>query len=247
MRRFIFIFCLLLPACMRAQTNFANVQGVVRDPQHLPIGRADVTLRSAGTGAARHIVTNTIGIYDAPAMATGSYQVSVAVPGFAMVTRQVTLEVGQHLTLDFDLQLASVDQAVAVKSGSVAIDSTRTSVGEVIEPRAIEDLPLNGRMILDLALTVPGAHMGAGAQQGNVNPLYWRPGQNSALSLGGARPNTNYFLLDGGTNTDPTFWTQNLSVSPDAIQEFRIDTSSYGADQGGAGGGQRFRVGQPVP
>lgn len=238
MRRLALVLSFGAVSSLYAQSNFADVQGFVRDPQHRPIVDADVTLLSTATGAIRHVATDAVGIYDAPALATGVYTISVAAPGFASLSRQVTVEAGQHLSLDFDLGLASVDQIVAVQGGSVTMDTTKSSVGEVIEPKAIQDLPLNGRMILDLALTVPGAHMGSGAQEGDTNPLYWRPGQNSALSLGGARPNANYYLLDGGTNTDPTFWTQNLSLSPDAIQEFRIDVSSYQADQGGAGGGQ---------
>ncbi len=71
-----------------------------------------------------------------------------------------------------------------------------------------------------------------------MNPLYWRPGQRSAVSIGGGRPNANYFLLDGATNTDPTFNAQNLSASPDAVQEFQVQTGSYSAEMGGAGGGQ---------
>jgi len=76
------------------------------------------------------------------------------------------------------------------------------------------------------------------AQTGDMNPLYWRPGQRSAISVGGNRPNANYFLLDGATNTDPTFNTQNFSASPDAVQEFQVQVGSYSAEMGGAGGGQ---------
>src|SRR5215510_2087509 len=83
-----------------------------------------------------------------------------------------------------------------------------------------------------------GVHMSHGAQTGEMNPLYWRPGQRSAVSIGGNRPNANYFLLDGTTNTDPTFNTLNLSPSPDAVQEFKVQTGSYSAEMGGAGGGQ---------
>src|SRR4051794_15264295 len=71
-----------------------------------------------------------------------------------------------------------------------------------------------------------------------MNPLYWRPGQGSSLTIGGNRPNANYFLIDGVTNTDPTFNTQNISLSPDAVQEFQVQTGSYAAELGGAGGGQ---------
>src|SRR5438105_3841413 len=93
-------------------------------------------------------------------------------------------------------------------------------------------------MLIDLVLTVPGAHESHGAQTGNMNPLYWRPGQRSAVSIGGNRPNANYYLLDDDTNTDPTFNTLNLSPSPDAVQEFKVQTGSYSAEMGGAGGGQ---------
>src|ERR1035441_10872127 len=68
--------------------------------------------------------------------------------------------------------------------------------------------------------------------------LYWRPGQPSAISIGGNRPNANYFLVDGVSNTDPTFNTQNISLSPDAVREFQVQTGSYAAEMGGAGGGQ---------
>ena len=71
-----------------------------------------------------------------------------------------------------------------------------------------------------------------------MNALYWRPGQASRITIGGNRPNANYFLLDGVTNTDPTFNTQNFSPSPDAVREFQVQTGSYNAEMGGAGGGQ---------
>jgi hypothetical protein len=118
------------------------------------------------------------------------------------------------------------------------LKATDASVGEVVEAAAVRNLPLNGRMMVDLVLTVPGAHMSHGAQTGDMNPLYWRPGQRSSVSVGGIRPNANFFLLDGTTNTDLTFNTLNLSPSPDAVQEFSVQTGSYSAEMGGAGGGQ---------
>src|SRR5215831_9578916 len=148
------------------------------------------------------------------------------------------LEVGQKLAVEIPLKLSSMEQGVVVGAAAEVMRATDASVGEVVEPQSIQQLPLNGRMLIDLVLTVPGAHVGFGAQTGQTNPLYWRPGQRSAVVLGGARANANYFLLDGATNTDPTFSTQNLSPSPDAVQEFQVETSSYTADMGGAGGGQ---------
>src|SRR5260370_11087507 len=118
------------------------------------------------------------------------------------------------------------------------LKTSDASLGDVVETKSVQELPLNGRMLLDLAVTVPGSHVSHGAQAGDMNPLYWRPGQPSAISIGGNRPNANYFLVDGVTNTDPTFNTQNISLSPDAVQEFQVQTGSYTADMGGAGGGQ---------
>src|SRR5207248_7058551 len=139
---------------------------------------------------------------------------------------------------NFALKVALVKDVVEVAAQPEALHTSDAAVGEVIEPVAIRDLPLNGRMLIDLVLTVPGAHVSHGAQTGNMNPLYWRPGQRSAVSIGGNRPNANYFLLDGATNTDPTFNTLNLSSSPDTVQEFQVVTGSYTAEVGGAGGGQ---------
>ena len=136
------------------------------------------------------------------------------------------------------LQLGSKTETVDVAGITEVLKTTDASVGEVVETRSVHELPLNGRMLIDLVLTVPGAHLSHGAQSGDMNPLYWRPGQRSAVSVGGSRPNGNYFLLDGVTNTDPTFNTTNLSPSPDVVQEFQVQTGSYSAEMGGAGGGQ---------
>jgi len=234
----LFLVCLASPP-MFAQTNYAELGGAVYDPQQRAIPAADVELTSVGTGASRRVTTNEQGIYQIPGLLPGEYQLTIRSSGFTSLSRTLRLEVGQQLTLDANLRLASVTGAVDVSAQSVEVlRSADASVGEVIEPAAISNLPLNGRMLIDLALTVPGAHVGHGAQTGDMNPLYWRPGQRSAVSVGGNRPNANYFLLDGTTNTDPTFNTLNLSPSPDAVQEFRVQTGSYSAEIGGAGGGQ---------
>jgi hypothetical protein len=166
------------------------------------------------------------------------YELKVEASGLATAKQSLRLEVGQKLAVEIILRVGSVTEGVKVTAGSEVLQTTDASVGEVVEPTSIRELPLNGRMLIDLVLTVPGAHIGFGAQTGSTNPLYWRPGQRSAVVIGGSRPNANFFLLDGATNTDPTFNTQNLSPSPDAVKEFQVETSSYTADMGGAGGGQ---------
>ncbi|HWT88620.1 MAG TPA: carboxypeptidase-like regulatory domain-containing protein, partial [Candidatus Angelobacter sp.] len=232
----LFAGALALPAA--GQSNYGDISGTVRDSQHLPVAGAIVQLTASSTLAVRRITTNNDGHFEAPALLPDEYEIKTEASGFAPTVEKVRLEVGQRMDIEIKLSLGSLKVDVTVSAAGETLHTTDASVGEVVEPKSIRELPLNGRMLIDLVLTVPGAHVGFGAQTGATNPLYWRPGQRSAVVIGGARPNANFFLLDGATNTDPTFNTQNLSPSPDAVREFQVETSSYTADMGGAGGGQ---------
>ncbi|MGA2569655.1 MAG: carboxypeptidase regulatory-like domain-containing protein [Terracidiphilus sp.] len=235
----IILACILAGAvAMHAQSNYAVVRGSILDPQHRPIAGAQIHVLTRETGATREVVSNEVGLYEIAGLEPGAYTLTVDHPGFKQATQAVDLEVGQQATLDWQLSLGSENQSVTVQAWGELLKTQDASVGEVVDQRSVDSLPLNGRMLIDLVLTVPGAHISHGASTGDMNSLYWRPGQRSAVSIGGSRPNANYFLLDGATNTDPTFSTQNLSPSPDAVQEFEVQTGSYSADMGGAGGGQ---------
>jgi hypothetical protein len=225
-------------AAAHAQSNYALVRGSILDPQHRPIVGAHVHISANGTGAAREVVSNATGLYEIAGLQPGGYTLAVDSTGFKAVEQPVDLEVGQQATFDLTMRLAGDSQTVTVEASGELLKTEDASVGEVVEQRSVESLPLNGRMLIDLVLTVPGAHLSHGAAAGDMSSLYWRPGQRSAISIGGNRPNANYFLLDGATNTDPTFSTQNFSASPDAVQEFQVETGSYSAEMGGAGGGQ---------
>lgn len=224
--------------CLSAQSNFATLSGRISDPSAAPVSGAEVTVTARATGAVRKAVANESGVYDFPNLLPGGYSVSVGAPGFPVRTQDVLLEVGQHMGLDVKLQLGEKHEEISVVGSAEILKTQDVSLGEVVEPKSIQDLPLNGRMLIDLTLTVPGVHLSHGAQTGEMSPLYWRPGQRSAISIGGNRPNANFFLLDGVTNTDTTFYTMNLSPSPDMVQEFQVQTGSYLAELGGAGGGQ---------
>src|SRR5690242_11032434 len=225
-------------AALVAQSNFATLRGGVEDPQQRPVTGAVVQLKSVATGEVRTATVNNDGLFEIAALKPGEWALEIRAAGFAPVNRTVQLEVDQQMRLDLTLHLGPEKTSVDVVGRAEVLKTSDASVGEVIEPQSIRELPLNGRMLLDLAIIVPGSHMSHGAQTGETNPLYWRPGQASAISVGGNRPNANYFLLDGVINTDPTFNTQNFSASPDAVREFQVQTGSYSADLGGAGGGQ---------
>jgi hypothetical protein len=235
----LFLFLLSSSSAALGQSNYASLSGTVFDPQQQAIPGASVQLTSDSTQASRQGTTNDQGIFQVNGLLPGQYKFSVQASGFAPLNQNVTLEVGQQMTLDVSLKLLSVSSTVDVKTDTVnVLRTTDASVGEVVEPTSIQNVPLNGRMLIDLVLTVPGTHESHGAQAGDMSPLYWRPGQRSAVSIGGNRPNANYFLLDGATNTDPTFNTLNFSPSPDSVQEFKVQTGSYSSEMGGAGGGQ---------
>ena len=239
-RRFIFVPAVFVLALVsaHAQSNYAVVRGSILDPLRRPVPGAHVHLTADGTDARREVIASATGLYEVAGLLPGSYTITVDDAGFTQATQTLVLEVGQQATLDVQLHLATDTQTVTVRAASELLKTQDASVGAVVDQRSVESLPLNGRMLIDLVLTVPGAHISHGAATGDMNPLYWRPGQRSAVSIGGSRPNANYFLLDGATNTDPTFSTQNLSASPDAVLEFQVQTGSYSAEMGGAGGGQ---------
>ncbi len=203
---------LLIFVCLSldAQSHFATILGRVEDSSHAPVSSAHVSVRAQDTGATRSVVCNGEGMFEVANLLPGAWLVEVAAPGFSPFHREVTLEVGQNMGLSIVLFVSEKHETIAVTAATEILKTQDASLGEVVEPKSIRDLPLNGRMLIDLALTVPGAHIGHGAQTGDANPLYWRPGQRSAITIGGNRPNANYFLLDGVSNTDPTFNTQNF-------------------------------------
>ena len=209
----------LLPRVVAAQGSTATLAGVVRDQQNLPIPGATVSVAGTESSFSRTATTNTDGGFDFPGLLPGEYLLTAELPGFEAQKQQVRLEVNQRVRTDIVLRPRGVSQQVDVVVQTVPLlHMSDAVVGEVIGERQVAQLPLNGRQFLELALLVPGAHTGHGAQMGDMSPLYWRPGQNSALSIAGARPNSNVYLLDGTVNTDPSFNTFVISLPPDSIR-----------------------------
>jgi hypothetical protein len=234
----IVVWVALTASAASAQTNLASVTGAITDPHGAAIPNAKLTLRASGVELVRSTISNGAGLYQFPDLQPGDYELQVEAAGFGPQARKFTLQVSQSLRVDMAMQLGRVEQHVEVVGTVQDLQTTNATLGQVIQPEMTAKLPLNGRHLLDLTLTVPNAHRGFGAQNGTTNPLYFRPGQDSALVLAGNRPNANYYLLDGSTDTDPTFSTLTFSPSPDAVEEFKVDLAGYSAEYGGAGGGQ---------
>lgn len=227
----------LIPSVARAQGSTGSVGGIIRDEQNLVVPGAPVTIAATDTRLTRTVPTDAAGGFDFPGLLPGEYVLTTELPGFQREQSRVRLEVNQRVRVDIVLRAAGLAQQLEVRETIPLLHSTDATVGAVIDQQQMAELPLNGRQFLDLALLVPGAHSSHGAQMGDMSPLYWRPGQNSAITIAGARPNSNVYLLDGTVNTDPSFNTYVISLPPDAIREFQIQTGTYTAELG-AGTGQ---------
>lgn len=229
---------LMFPTLVLAQGATGSVGGAVRDQQNLVIPGATVTVAATETALTRTVTSGAEGGFEFAGLLPGEYVLTTELAGFQREQRRVRLEVNQRVRVDIVLRASGIAQEVEVRETVPLLHATDVAVGDVIDQQQVAELPLNGRQFLELAMLVPGTHASHGAQMGNMSPLYWRPGQNSAITISGGRPNANVYLLDGTTNTDPTFNTYVISLPPDSIREFQIQTGTYAADRGGAGTGQ---------
>jgi len=158
------LLCLFLAAISgNAQSNYAVVRGSVLDQAGLAISGARVHIVANGTGAERDVEANTSGLYEIAGLQPGRYQLSVQRAGFQKAEETLDLEVGQQANVDVQLKVGAETQTVSVKGSGELLKTDDASVGEVVDQRSVDSLPLNGRMLIDLVLTVPGAHISHGA------------------------------------------------------------------------------------
>jgi hypothetical protein len=167
-RKIVFVvLCLAIAQnTTHAQSNYAVVRGSILDPQHRSIIGARIHITAKGTGAERDVVSNSTGLYEIAGLQPGAYTLTVDSPGFKQAQQTIELEVGQQVTLDLQLSLGTETQIVTVQATGGLLKTEDASVGEVVDQRSVDSLPLNGRMLIDLVLTVPGAHLSHGAAVG---------------------------------------------------------------------------------
>ena len=210
--------------------QMAELNGRITDESGASIPEAAVRITNSDTGLERRTVTNERGIYTLPNLVPGPYQLSINKDGFRPVTQSgITLTVRQTAAIDFILAVGSVNERLEVTAETPLLETARTSVGNVVENRKINELPLVGRQFLEFAL------MGSGVNQG-------RPGdvrasqQGVAISANGLYTKNNNFMLDGADNNES--YQNQFAVSPsvDAIAEFKVETGLYSAEFGRGGG-----------
>ena len=228
----------LIPGAALSQTTTARMVGTVRDSSGALVKEADVTITDERTGTQRVVKTNGDGLFVAVSLPPSSYDVKVTASGFSTSeAKSVTLSVGEERVQDFALPVQGADVSVTVDSGGIsALDTSSAKIGGNVSSREIEDLPINGRQISQLYLLVPGATNSGTGTFDNIR-FSGRAVEQNILRLDGIEATSIIDTSPGNLNGELTS-TFRLQQSLEAVQEFRIDSSSYPAELGTGTGGQ---------
>jgi hypothetical protein len=220
-----------------AQSNKATIMGAIQDEQGNVVSKAKVTARNIDTGVPRETTTDGEGRYFLPELPVGRYEISVQREGFRLVVqRGIELTVGREAVVDFKLNVGNVQEKVLVEQDASLVDTTNSALGNLVNTRQIEQLPLNGRDVYQLA-TLQNGVISTGSStdvQSNLGPGTTR------LTINGGRLDFNAFLLDGTETADAFGYSPGglgggfLGV--EALKEFQVLTSGYSAEFGHAGG-----------
>jgi hypothetical protein len=237
-----FLFaCLFLSTCTGsiavAQSVGASVEGTITDSSGAAVPKAQVVIRNTGTDATHTVESDEAGRYRIPLLPSGEYEIKIAAPGFQPVLRRgLTLSVGQNLIFDLPLTPGQVSVEVTIEGTSEStINITSGALSGLIDQRQIRDLPLNGRSFTQLALLQTGVSAALAAGNDPVG------GRTPKISINGARPEQNNFLLDG-TDINNVYNKTPGSVAGvmlgvEAILEFQVLTNAYSAEFGRSAGG----------
>jgi hypothetical protein len=226
-----------LPPQAVAQAVSGTILGTVKDPSGGAVPGATVTLVQTGTGYSRSAVTNQLGEYTAPSLPTGTYTVSAELTGFKKASlTDVRLGVDQRVRMDMVLQLGQMSEVVEVKAETPLLQTASSDLGTTVVEEQIKSLPLNGRNFVSLTRTVPGILRGApGGNIDGAGSLAWRA--SASFSANGQRTRDNNYMLDGVDNNETWLQTVVIFPSPDALAEFKLQTSTYSAEFGRSLGG----------
>jgi len=223
---------LLIPFAALSQTTSTEILGTVVDPSGASVPGAKITLRKLSTGTTRETVTNSEGNYSFPLIDVGDYTVKAAAKGFKTEEQKgVTVQLQQKARIDFQMQVGQATEVVEVSATGVALKTEDAAVGGNIDNKRVVELPLNGRNVATLAVLIPGVQFGIrmGLDGTGGFPI---PGNGVAISANGQREVNQQVTLDGVIATEPRVNTAAFSPSIDALEEFKVQTSSYSAEYG---------------
>jgi hypothetical protein len=222
----LFLLLLVTPCVSFAQN--ATIVGTVTDPSGAVMPNVNVTVTNVATSWTRTIPTNDSGQYVVPDIQIGKYTVRAEASGFKVAEQKdVVLQVGDRLRLDFQMKVGTTSETVTVEANAIAVQSDSGELGNVITDKQVSQIAVNGRSIYQLAALTPGA-------SSQINNYVNTPvGGDANVEFNGVRQNHNIYLLDGGEDDDRG-GAGGMSIAPssDAIAEFRALTSNYSADYG---------------
>jgi hypothetical protein len=235
-RLFAVVALLVIAAPVAAQVTTADVVGVVMDSSGGRLPGVTIAARNVATGQQQTAATDSQGNFQILRLAPGRYQISAALDGFRTIVNDVELAIGDRYRFDPRMEIGVISEQILVTGESPVLQTERASVAVLVDARAMQDLPLNGRNFVRLAQIAPGANEGPPNSLSSGN----RPDDrraSSSVSINGQDTSLNNFLIDGLDNNERFIGTVIVRPSVDAIQEMRVETNAFSAELGRAAGG----------
>jgi hypothetical protein len=235
-RSVILVLCLAV-AGLQAQLNTADIVGTITDASGAVLADVVVTAENLVTRATRQTKSDSTGNYLLPLLPIGRYTVRAEMSGFrTWSVPELALAVGDRARLDVRMEVGAIEQTIEVQAQAPALQSDSAAVGSLINERAVQDLPLNGRNFIRLA------QLAAGANESVPNALSSgnRPDdrrRSSTVAVNGQRDFVNNFLIDGMDNNERSIGTVIVKPAIDALAEFKVGTNLYSAELGRTAGG----------
>src|SRR2546426_12260300 len=208
----------------------ATLQGTVIDPQGGAVPDAKVTVRNAATGVERNTQTDSAGYFQVPSLPVGAYRIEIRHEGLqTLVVKQIDLDLATIVSQNFELKVGELSQTTEVTGEAAVVETATMSVGQVINSKTVQEIPLNGRHFVDLALLVPGTV--TPPQSGFLTaPLR---GQGSfAFNSAGGREDAVNFMINGINLNDMVQNQVTFQPTINTVSEFKIDNSTYSAEFG---------------
>jgi len=221
-------FAILTVGGAWSQTTQGGIVGTIRDEKGAAVVGAKITISNPATALQRTTTSADNGVYRVEALPTGTYEVQAEQPGFAVtLARGIEVGVDQTRTVDLTVRVSAKAEVVNVEANANLTQMESSKVGEIIDNRKVEDLPLNGRDFAQLARLNPGVAVsgGGGGQQGGE-------GNVSGFSSNGQRSTSNNFMVDGVDNNNYFAGEAAQLPSIDSIQEFEVQTNTFAAEYG---------------
>jgi hypothetical protein len=219
-----------------AQVTTGTILGTVTDSSGQIVPGATVTVREVNKGTSTEYVTDETGSYTAPFLTSGTYEITVDLPGFKRHIRQgVVLQVNQRARVDPVLEPGELAETLTVVASAPLVRTDTSELGEVIDERAVRELPLNGRNFAQLVYLVPGVTPGQAGENLSGASTFNPRGASNFNALG-HHANSNQWLVDGIDNNEYTFNTVIVAPTVESVREFKVLTGTFSAEFGrGAG------------